>query len=282
MYSLVAKPFIEKGLAVAVVGYRIWPTGDAVSQVEDLELAASVLTHRYPGVCIEESDLGVCLMGHSSGAHILAMMMVERLRMKMESDRWGFSLKGLDGLMRVDSIVGIAGPYDIARHFQFEASRGVEHLSPMQPACGGHLAFHRNSPMLQLSRFLSRSTKNEVEIMDKSFPPVALVHGLIDDTVPVESSQEAARILATAGVTKCDQLYLPQTGHAQTVMELMLGGPTRDALLEWIENQARTKSATAIKVPPPSEIMANILADAIEQTGMVSKLADCDSLDSSQ
>jgi acetyl esterase/lipase len=263
MYSLVAKPFLEKGLAVAVVGYRIWPQGDAATQVEDLELAASVLTQRYPGVCFEESELGVCLMGHSSGAHILAMMMVERLRAQMESDRWGFNIKGNAGLMRIDSVIGIAGPYDIARHFQFEASRGVEQLSPMQPACGGQLAFHRNSPILLLSNFLARCSKPEVEFMDKCFPPVALVHGLIDDTVPVESSQEAARALASAGITKCDQLYLPQTGHAQTVMELMLGGPTRDAVLEWIENQARTKTVAEIKMPPSPKSMVDSSAHAI-------------------
>ncbi|CAB9519349.1 Probable isoprenylcysteine alpha-carbonyl methylesterase [Seminavis robusta] len=260
-YALVAKPFLERGMAVAVVGYRTYPEADALTQAADLELAASVLSQRYPQICLEESELGVCAVGHSSGSHILAMMLIQRLRQQTESSRWGFSLqhnnKNTNGVtMRIDSIVGISGPYDVEQHFQYEASKGLEQLSPMQPACGGRDQFRQHSPTLLLSHFLSQCTKEEMEALDKSFPRLALVHGSIDDVVPVESSQEAARVLRAAGVTKCDEFYLAETGHPDAVIEIMMGGPTQDAVVEWIE--AGSKS---VKDVPSSmeEIVSNTL-----------------------
>jgi len=43
MYRLVAKSFIDKGLVVAIVGYRTYPCANISGQVHDLELAASYL-----------------------------------------------------------------------------------------------------------------------------------------------------------------------------------------------------------------------------------------------
>jgi acetyl esterase/lipase len=87
-YRLVAKPVLEKGLAVAVIGYRTYPDADVSNQVRDLELAASELTRRYPSLCLGATELGVTAIGHSSGAHILGMMLLERLRRSMDSSRW--------------------------------------------------------------------------------------------------------------------------------------------------------------------------------------------------
>jgi hypothetical protein len=34
-----------------------------------------------------------------------------------------------------DCFIGLSGPYDISKHFDFEAMRGVEQISPMKGKC---------------------------------------------------------------------------------------------------------------------------------------------------
>lgn len=238
MYRLIAKPFLDKGMAVAIIGYRTFPEGDVFDQVDDLELAAAKLTRKYPELCLRETELGVCIVGHSSGAHISLVLMVERLRRQVESLRLGMKHNVNKSLMRIDSFVGISGPYNIARHFQFEVSRGLEELSPMTPACRGKQLFEKLSPAIQLLKLLSCASSDCTRMAVNQFPSVCLVHGVADDTVPVTSTQEAATVIRLAGVTRCDELFVPCAGHCETMLQLMFGGMAQDAIVDWVEAKA--------------------------------------------
>lgn len=242
MYRLAAKAFLERGMAVAVVGYRTYPEGDTQTQVEDLELAAAQLTNQYPNLCLGDSELGVIIIGHSSGAHVCSMMMVERLRAKLELDCVG--VDATHGSMKIDSFIGISGPYDIARHFDYEASRGLEELSPMQPACGGKEGFAQNSPTRELQKLLSQCSQEEIEAIDAKLPRVALCHGRDDNIVPMQSTEEAVSELRSCGVTKCDGVYFSDLGHSEIIEELMFGGKAQDVLLDWIEEASTVDTSS--------------------------------------
>jgi acetyl esterase/lipase len=234
MYRLVATPFLKLGMAVAVVGYRTWPDGNAKEQVDDLEQAASFLANQFPGLCTNvpigrnTSQYGTCLMGHSSGAHIALLMLVDRARRKLHT--------GSTEPLEFHSYIGLSGPYDISHHFDYEAARGVEELSPMKPACGySRDAFRLYSPALLWMRYLTGISECDASI-ETAFPRLLLIHGIEDSTVPFTSTAEAARILRSCGVCKCDELYVARIGHQDTVMEVMMGGKTRDSIIEWLRN----------------------------------------------
>ena len=137
-YRLVAQPFLELNMAVAIVGYRVYPDGETSTQVRDLEAAQSRLAEEYPEICgpnREKRSIGFCIMGHSSGAHIALLMLVDqakRLRMQAAERRRARahheSKQALPQrkMALSDLFVGISGPYDISHHFDYEASRGVE------------------------------------------------------------------------------------------------------------------------------------------------------------
>lgn len=130
MYRLVALPFEKMNWATAIVGHRTYPEGDASSQVHDLEMAMKEIQKRYPDICSRK----LCLMGHSSGAHISMLTIVERVRRKLELEHAGDALvlqQWEESLVKIDSFIGISGPYNICNHFEFEAGRGVEQLSPV-------------------------------------------------------------------------------------------------------------------------------------------------------
>lgn len=240
MYRLVAGPFMEElNMAVAIVGYRTFPDADVAGQVEDLERAADALYRERKGLFgapqSNTSKRNICLIGHSSGAHISLLMLVNQIERRVTK---GNHFIGFD----FTSYIGLSGPYDINHHFDYEAGRGVEELSPMKPACGfTRHSFQDNSPAPRLLSVLSR-TNAESSIsgmIGQYFPPCLLVHGIEDSTVPFTATSEAARIIRSCGVTECDEEYLSETGHQETVMELILGGKTRDAVMDWFSKDQR-------------------------------------------
>ena len=156
------------------------------------------------------------------------MMLLERLRQHKNTTT-----------MKFRNVIAMSGPYDIARHFQFEASRQVENLSPMMPACGGKHLFYSHSPFLQLAHYASLCSQERLRMISSSFPRLVFLHGLDDGTVPAESSQRAARQLREVGLD-CREHYYPGLDHPDTVMETMFGGNVQDAVFDWIE-EAKVK-----------------------------------------
>ena len=232
MYRLLALPLEPMNWAVAVVGYRIYPEGDASSQIQDLEMAMKVLQREHPEIC----QRNVCLMGHSSGSHIALLTLVERLRHKLELHRAGNDTalqQWENSLVKINSFVGVSGPYNIFNHFDFEASRGVEQISPMQPACGNSREkFLRYSPAVQLSHLTKSLSSKERNLLSGYFPKMTLIHGMEDSTVPYSSSKEAARIFKTTGFTQCAEIYEKDVGHEEAILQIMLCGPIQDIVTE--------------------------------------------------
>lgn len=247
MYRLVASPFLKLGMAVAIVGYRTWPDANVRGQVDDLEHAVSFLANQYPDLSRsrEEGDgnyLGTCLLGHSSGAHIALLMLVDRARRQIQM--------GDTYPLEFDSLIALSGPFDISHHFDYEAARGVEEFSPMKPVNGySREAFRENSPALRCMQYLVDISENTASIQDVFPPRMLLVHGIEDSTVPFTATAEAARILQSCGVVQCEQVYVAKVGHQDTVMEVMIGGRTQDELINWLQSPVRTGSrATTIVV----------------------------------
>jgi len=316
MYRLIALPFLKINIAVAIVGYRTYPAGDCNTQVYDLEQAACELAKRYPQICCQSTEFGVCVLGHSSGSHITLLMLVERMKRRMMFDqavmfkrrkkqqqpqqqkntnehvesKSSSSRKTVkiasycddeqsqpqpqQRTMRIDSFIGMSGPYDISQHFDHEAERGVEELSPMKAACGyTRSQFRFNSPGFRLVNALAQEqeedfitinnnnkkknssddgddgsqksnhgvvkrNKNYV-IFDKYVPPrgILLLHGIEDNTVPFCATSEAARHLRSIGITHSEEIYLAQTGHEEVVMQIMIGGRAQSAVIDWLQQK---------------------------------------------
>jgi acetyl esterase/lipase len=128
-----ALPFLQQGFAVAVIGHRTYPDGSTIEdQVADCSLAASCLADKFPELCQR-----VTVMGHSSGAHLAMLMIVDRAKRNMlqaQEQLAGASTRGtvlvVDVTLRFADggfFVGLSGPYDISHHFDYEAARGGPH-----------------------------------------------------------------------------------------------------------------------------------------------------------
>jgi acetyl esterase/lipase len=272
MYRLVALPFLKANIAVAIVGYRNYPDGNVQDQVDDIYQAGVTLKLKYPHLweCSSfrqsgsdsgskklksksKSSIGVCLMGHSSGAHIALLLLIQQIENKLmrgsklnNSNNNSSNSQEKDMIkVQFDSYVGLSGVYNIQHHFDYEAGRGVEEISPMKPACGySREAFDTYSPALKLQSLMKINSDNTTntaavdsdtdKIMSNYIPPMILLHGMDDDVVPFTSTSEAARIIKNCGARHCSEYYLSKTGHADVIMHFMLGGRSKDAIMRWL------------------------------------------------
>jgi acetyl esterase/lipase len=243
-FQLAARPFLKLNLAVAIVGYRVYPDGNVNIQVRDLELAYQQLSEEYPDLCgpsRTHHPIGLVVVGHSSGAHIALMMIVEQVKRLLLVQEENSEIRNVP---LVDKWVGLSGPYDVSHHFDYEAARGVEELSPLKPACGySREQFRKNSPVLRLQDFLASIQEHRELCPSLFFPSTLLVHGMEDSTVPFTATSEAARLLRACGLSNVDEYYVPRGGHPDTVVELMLGGKVPRAIVKWFMTDAASQEA---------------------------------------
>jgi hypothetical protein len=186
--------------------------------------------------------VGNVVMGHSSGAHVAMLALVDWIGNRRRRRRIIDPTSDLanDAVEKYpwtpDYFVGLSGPYDISHHFDYEAGRGVEEISPMKAICGHTRAnFRSASPVY---RFLSLLRDDDGEdasnTVQKLSPPILLVHGIEDATVPFTATADAGRTLRSCGLTRCDEMYLDGAGHHDVIMHFMFGGPAKDLVLDWI------------------------------------------------
>lgn len=138
------------------------------------------------------------LVGHSSGAHICALALIEGCCTSRHHDV-------------VNGYVGLSGVFSIPDHFEWEKQRGVEELSPMAPA-------NRRRSQSEFPNEISPSlTPIEMFQTDR----VLLLHGSKDNVVPFRSTTRFrdSKLLKRVKHVRCR--IVPNAGHVDPIMSVM-------------------------------------------------------------
>ena len=274
MYRLVAPTFLKLNFAVVIVGYRTYPDAQCVidDQTNDVILAWNKCEHILNECVVPVSNddewVGNVIMGHSSGAHVGLLMLVDWIgeQMKKHNDGGSVSTSAMTNTAkkkypwRPNYFIGLSGPYDISYHFDYEGGRGVEQISPLKPICGHtRESFDNASPVKRLMALLC--TQNEGDdamqqqhTLQQYMPPILLVHGIEDTTVPFTATSDAGKMLRSCGINICDEIYLMDTGHQDVIMHFMMGGCAKEIVLEWLlkcsssDGRAEDKKTAQLKL----------------------------------
>jgi acetyl esterase/lipase len=279
MYRLVADEWVspdrQTDYAVAIIGYRTYPDGMIIDQVDDCHNAMETTWRFLTEVYKMNKSTPITIMGHSSGAHVALLWLMRYC--KTTSEWYG----------RIDSFIGLAGVYDIAHHFDYEASRGVEEISPLKPVCGStRTNFRLHSPGWYWPRvmgqeyyesavknktgdtvdaskdsgggveqrtdniesidnraFASSSTARFSTELNLSFESL-MIHGLDDTTVPFTSTAEIAHQLEACGAI-VRQVYLPGLDHTEPVIHLMTRVMKDNSTLRVVKGYLRELDGTS-------------------------------------
>jgi pimeloyl-ACP methyl ester carboxylesterase len=119
--------------------------------------------------------LQVSLVGHSAGAQLCMMALMQRAQAaheaaaaaaigaeqpgqatQQQAEQQQQQQQNKTHLQMPQQFVGVTGVYDIAKHYAYEKDRGVHSLSTMLPAMGGFERFAANSPSVILAAALQQ------------------------------------------------------------------------------------------------------------------------------
>jgi len=179
-YEFVASALTEAGFHVFIPDYRLHPLVQFPAFVDDgAEAIAWVMEH----VSSDPHTSGVYLMGHSSGAHIAALLATDQQYLNR------FSLAPSS----IHALIGLSGPYDFL------------------PIRSGYLTEVFPEP--------TRSDSQPIRFVTKRTPSTLLIHGLDDDVVEPGNARRFAAALRKSEVDVDLRLY-DGSGHAAVAAAL--------------------------------------------------------------
>jgi acetyl esterase/lipase len=137
-YAPLATRLAQEGIMTCIMEYSLYPSCEVNTMVEEVSTA---LDWVMDAPALHGNNSKVVLAGHSAGAHLCALALIERSKHKDKT--------------MPSCFIGMAGVYHIARHYEYEQKRNVHHLSTMKRAIGGTEKFNIHSPTLLLQNSTS-------------------------------------------------------------------------------------------------------------------------------
>jgi prenylcysteine alpha-carboxyl methylesterase len=191
---------LDAGVIMVSVDYRNFPQAGVPEMVEDLDRALTWV-FRHIGEYGGDPD-NVALVGQSAGAHLSALLLVEQALNEAEDGEpqqpWL--------ARRLRAFVGVSGPYDLVALEPHLDARGLYSRVLRHICCGGDL--DGCSP----ERIVSTVPVDRL-------PPIHLVHGMMDKTVPAGYSESFANALKLAGAQRITLKILEGHTHTTPILE---------------------------------------------------------------
>lgn len=217
--------FVAQGFAVACIDYRLSNEALFPAQIEDVKGALRWLRRHAVKFGLDPEHFGA--VGASAGGHLAA------LTGAMNSARLYESGDCLEQHSRVQAVVDYSGPIDLAR--LFEASLLKDEIA----------ALFGGPPSAALA---PARASNPTFFLDNESPPMLLIHGDQDTTVPLEQS----RLLYDAMLAKRLSAHLhiiKGAGHTGPAF----AAPSVQARVDAFLNTVLKPGETAIEAPAITE-----------------------------
>jgi len=196
LYALVAQKLVPYDVVVVVPRYQLYPDATYPQMRDDVATALSWTVNNIANY--NGDPARVVFGGQSAGAQLSAMTVFDK------------SVLATHQLTpsAICAYYGISGVYDINAQYQFEVDNG--RTAPVMTAVmGGESAFAATSP---------------ISFVHADIPHTLLIHGDQDETVPLQMSQDFARVLTDAGARVSLQIY-PGRGHSELLFYTLTQSP---------------------------------------------------------
>ncbi|MBN1659688.1 MAG: alpha/beta hydrolase [Anaerolineae bacterium] len=184
LFAPVAMKLLPEGMVVVIPDYTLYP--DAGYEQMAHEMAAAISWTLENAGSYGGDPRQVVVAGHSSGAHLAALALMDPRFLSA----YGHTADEVRGF------IGLSGPYDIQAEYDYWHAQGVT-PEVIVEVMGGPEHFQTASPSSYVRAGL---------------PPILLIHGQKDETVPVEISEALYADLQAAGASATLAVY-DDSGH---------------------------------------------------------------------
>eukprot|EP01018_Ginkgo_biloba_P007736 Gb_22899 [translate_table: standard] len=214
--SLLGQELVERNVIVACIDYRNFPQGTISDMVKDASQGISF-------VCNNIAEYGgdpnrIYLVGQSAGAHIAACALVDQAIKEAGTGGAGVTWS----VSQLKAYFGISGGYNLLSLVDHFHKRGL-YRSVFLSVMEGEHSLERFSPEIVVQ---NPSFANAVSLL----PPIFLLHGTGDYSIPSESSTNFVQVLQSMGAQAEIILYEGKTHTDLFLQDPMRGG--KDELLE--------------------------------------------------
>jgi acetyl esterase/lipase len=189
-----SKMFYQLGFAVASLNYRLAPEHHFPAQIHDCKLAIRFLRRNAAVFGIDPDRIGI--WGSSAGGHLVSLM-------GTADDDDGLEGPGLEGISsRIQAVVDHFGPTDITVQGGAVSDWGLQTITDFL-GCDPRLC-------PEVARAAS-----PVAYVTADDPPILVLHGEKDQTVPFQQGAIFAEALRLAG-NACALIKVKNAGHGFT------------------------------------------------------------------
>lgn len=187
-YRFAGAAFAQAGYVVALPTYRLYPEVQYPHFVDDIAKAIQALPRLLQDADVPVSpSQDVILIGHSAGAHTVAML---------AGEQWPD--------IQIKAVVGLAGPYDLP----LDDPLVVGKFDPVAP--------HEENHPQRDGIAQNPHDANPIIQARKGLPNHLLIHGQKDITVGPYHTQRLTEKLNALGVP-CETHFYPNTNHRHLV-----------------------------------------------------------------
>ncbi|MBL4661884.1 MAG: alpha/beta hydrolase [Alcanivoracaceae bacterium] len=178
-YLFIADTLSKQGYAVVIADYRSFPEVHFDDIILDAKLVTQWTINHIEDYGINSKD--IFIMGHSSGAHIGAMLVDDE------------SILG-DDLAQINGFIGLAGPYDF---YPFNTDYMYELFSSRD-------YYYASQP---------------VNFINGNEPPHLILHGENDNRVHPNNAERVAKMLQKYNIEH-EMIMFKKMSHAKIMVEL--------------------------------------------------------------
>lgn len=214
LFAPVAQKLVPQGFVVVIPDYTLHP--DAGYEQMAHEVAAAISwtldnVEQYGG-----DPQRVVVAGHSAGGHLTGLALMDPRF--LQSD--GHLPTELCGW------VGMSGVYNIGAEYEFWQAQGVT-AEVMEEVMGGQANFALASP---------------IHYVQPELPPILLIHGEQDETVPVHIARDFQAALQAVGAASELKVYA-SAGHADYLFAA-LGEKPAEVIIDLVDFVQRCSRAS--------------------------------------
>ncbi|CAO1945296.1 unnamed protein product [Urochloa humidicola] len=211
--ALLGRRLAERGIIVACIDYRNFPQGTIGDMVTDASQGISFVCNNIASYGGDPNR--IYLMGQSAGAHIAACALMEQAVKESGGHLVSWSVT------QIKAYFGLSGGYNIHSLVDHFHERGL-YRSMFLSIMEGEGSLSRYSPEI-----VAKTSSAETIAL---LPPIVLMHGTDDYSIPSSASQSFVDALQQVGAEARLLLYEGKTHTDIFIQDPLRGG--RDPLVE--------------------------------------------------
>ncbi|XP_047059890.1 probable isoprenylcysteine alpha-carbonyl methylesterase ICMEL2 [Lolium rigidum] len=223
--ALLGRRLAERGIIVACIDYRNFPQGTITDMVSDASEGISFVCNNIASYGGDPNQ--VYLMGQSAGAHIAACALMKQAVKESSGQPVSWSVT------QIKAYFGLSGGYNLHNLVDHFHQRGL-YRSIFLSIMNGEESLSSYSPEI----IAKESSPQTVALL----PPIFLMHGAADYSIPSSSSQTFVDVLHQAGAQAKLLLYEGKTHTDIFVQDPLRGG--NDPLVEDVLSRIEADDVT--------------------------------------